>query len=130
MTSGPAIPYKVFLAEDSEFLRARIHALMVAAGHEVVGQAATPEACISGILSLKPDAVVLDVELEGGTGLEVLTAVRPADPRVQFVVFSLNASSPHYEHYLGAGAADFLDKRTDGNRLAQAIAEACSRAAR
>ena len=37
----------------------------------VVGQARTPQDSISGILAAYPDVVVLDVQLEGGSGLQV-----------------------------------------------------------
>jgi DNA-binding NarL/FixJ family response regulator len=130
MTSGTANTYKVFLAEDSEFIRERLHQLMRAGCLRVVGEAATPRACIAGILALKPDAVVLDVELEGGCGLEVLNAVRIADPRVAFVVFSTAASPAYRNRYLGAGAARFLDKRKDAQHLARAVTDACGAASR
>jgi nitric oxide reductase NorD protein len=45
---------------------------------DVVGEAATPDRAIDQILALHPVVVVLDVQLEGGTGIEVLKAVRQA----------------------------------------------------
>src|SRR5687768_14933931 len=100
MTSSTALPLKVFLAEDSDFIRERIHALLGAAQFQVIGEGATPQACIAGILAAQPDVVVLDVQLEGGTGLEVLQAVRSKNPRIAFVVFS-NSSAPVYrQRYL------------------------------
>lgn len=128
MTSGPANAFKVFLAEDSEFIRQRLHGLLRAACLDVVGEAATPQACIDGILALKPDAVVLDVELEGGSGLQVLQAVRSAAPRVAFVVFSTTTGPENRQRYLAAGANQFLDKRTDAAHLAQALTDACRQA--
>jgi DNA-binding NarL/FixJ family response regulator len=130
MTSGPANAFKVFLAEDSEFIRERLHALLRAACLDVVGEAATPQACIEGILALKPDAVVLDVELDGGSGLQVLQAVRSAAPRVAFVVFSTTVGPAYRESYLAAGAIQFLDKSKDAAHLAQALTDACGQAGR
>lgn len=119
---------KVFLADDSLQIRERVNALLATAHMDVVGQAATPDTCIEGILSSQPDVVVLDVQLEGGTGLQVLKAVRGADPQVAFVVFSNNSAPAYRKRYLGEGAVRFLDKSTEFDQLAQAVATAGRRA--
>lgn len=116
---------KVFLADDSAPIRERVNALLDAARMEVVGQAATPQGCIEGILASQPDVVVLDVHLAGGSGLEVLKAVRAADPAVAFVVFSNNVASAYRKRYLGEGAHAFLDKSTEHEQLTQAVLAAC-----
>lgn len=115
---------KVFLADDSLPIRQRINALLGAADMDIVGEGATPRDCIAGILRSRPDVVVLDVQLEGGTGLEVLRAVRTADPAVAFVVFSNNSAPAYRRRYLGEGAVRFLDKSTEFEQLAQAVASA------
>lgn len=118
---------KVFLADDSDAIRQRVLALLDAASMDVVGQAATPQTCIDGILASRPDVVVLDVQLEGGTGLQVLKAVRGANPDVAFVVFSNNSAPAYRKRYLGEGATTFLDKSTEFDQLAAAVASACHR---
>ena len=115
---------KVFLADDSQQIRDRVNALLGAAHMDVIGQAATPDTCIAGILDSHPDVVVLDVQLEGGTGLQVLKAVRTADPDVAFVVFSNNSAPAYRKRYLGEGAVRFLDKSTEFDQLAHAVATA------
>ena len=119
---------KVFLADDSLQIRERVCALLDAADIAVVGEAATPATCISGILDVHPDVVVLDVQLEGGSGLQVLQAVRTADPDVAFVVFSNNSAPAYRKRYLGEGAACFLDKSTEFDQLARAVVTAGRRA--
>jgi len=97
-------------------------------GMTVVGEGETPQHCIHGILSARPDVVVLDAQLEGGTGLEVLRAVRDAAPDIAFVVFS-NAGPAYRKRYLDAGAQRFLDKSTEIDQLVGAVAQACRPAA-
>jgi two-component system response regulator DesR len=111
---------RVFLADDSAPIRQRIAAMLPPAT-VVVGEAETPQGCIDGILSTHPDVVVLDVQLVGGQGLEVLQAVRAADPRVAFVVFSNNSQPGYRKRYLAAGATRFLDKSTEFDQLAAAV---------
>jgi DNA-binding NarL/FixJ family response regulator len=115
---------KVFLADDSLQVRERVHALLAGAAMDVVGQGATPQSCIDGILGSHPHVVVLDHQLEGGTGLQVLKAVRSADPAVAFVVFSNNAAPAYRKRYLHEGAVRFLDKSSEIDQLAEAVASA------
>jgi DNA-binding NarL/FixJ family response regulator len=119
----PAQRLKVFLAEDSAPLRARIAGLLGVVA-TVVGEAESPQACIDGILAAHPDVVILDVQLEGGRGIDVLRAVRAADPHVAFVVFSNNSNAVYRKRYLGAGAAAFLDKSIEFDQLAAAVSAA------
>jgi DNA-binding NarL/FixJ family response regulator len=115
---------KVFLADDSQQIRQRVNALLANAQMAIVGEGATPDSCIEGILNSHPDVVVLDVQLEGGSGLQVLKAVRSQDPAVAFVVFSNNSAPAYRKRYLGEGAVRFLDKSTEFDQLAQAVATA------
>jgi DNA-binding NarL/FixJ family response regulator len=118
-------PIRVFLADDSAAIRERVGAMLTAAGMRVGGAAGTPRACVAAILASRPDVVVLDVQLEGGTGLEVLKAVRAAAPEVAFVVFSNNSAPAYRTRYIGQGAAGFLDKTAEFDQLAGAVRSAC-----
>jgi DNA-binding NarL/FixJ family response regulator len=114
-------PVKVFLAEDSAMIRSRLAAMMATHDMAVVGEAETPERSIEGILAARPDVVVLDVQLVGGTGLQVLRAVRAVDPAIGFVVFSNNAAPAYRKRYLGEGADRFLDKTAEFDQLVDAV---------
>jgi two-component system response regulator DesR len=115
------IPVSVFIADDSAIIRDRVAALLSAHAMDVVGAADTPQACIDGILSAHPDVVVLDVRLLGGTGLQVLRAVRRIEPAIGFVVFSNNAGPAYRKRYLDEGAECFLDKTTELEQLVSAV---------
>jgi DNA-binding NarL/FixJ family response regulator len=119
------IPVRVFLADDSQLIRDRVAAILSSAGSmAIVGQAETPQGSIEGILACHPDVVVLDVQLEGGTGLQVLQAVRQADPAIAFVVFSNNSAPAYRKRYMGAGASQFLDKSSEFDQLVPAVTNA------
>lgn len=125
MTANPApVKVRVFLADDSALIRERVAAMLAARAIDIVGQAETPQDSIDGILAAHPDVVVLDVQLEGGTGLQVLRAVRQVDPGIAFVVFSNNAGPAYRKRYLGEGAQRFLDKTTEFDQLVSAVEHA------
>lgn len=124
----PASPApQVFIVDDSAPVRERVAALLQSHAMTIVGEAATPQAAIDGILATRPDVVVLDVQLLGGSGLEVMRGVRHAAGRADdpaFVVFSNNAAPAYRRRYLGEGAARFLDKSVELDQLVPAVAQA------
>jgi two-component system response regulator DesR len=115
------VPVKVFLADDSAMIRERVAAMLSAKAMSIVGEAVSPQGSIQGILAVHPDVVVLDIQLEGGSGLEVLRAVRLADPGIAFIVFSNNSGAAYRKRYLAEGACRFLDKTTEFDQLVPAI---------
>lgn len=117
-------PIKVFLADDSVLIRERVAAMLEASAMSVVGEAATPQQAIEGILASTPDVVVLDAHLDRGQGLQVLRAVRPVAPDIGFVVFSSNSGPAYRKRYLAEGAVAFLDKSTEFDRLVQTVHKA------
>lgn len=122
------INVKVFLADDSALIRDRVAAMLGASAMTIVGQAETPQGSIEGILACRPDVVVLDVQLDGGFGLEVLRAVQQSAPGIAFVVFSNNSGPAYRKRYLDEGASRFLDKSTEFDQLPQAVANASQQA--
>ena len=122
------VPVKVFLADDSDLICDRVAAMLGAAGMKVVGRGATPMECFERIVANQPDVVVLDVQLDGGSGLEVMRTIRLAAPSVAFVVFSNNATPAYRHRYLAEGARHFVDKSTEAAGLTAAVARAAEHA--
>ncbi|MGZ5034144.1 MAG: response regulator [Usitatibacter sp.] len=120
-------PNHVFIVDDSAPIRARL-AEMLAGMSEVrlVGEAGSARDAVAGILRTRPDSVLLDLNLMGQTGLDVMRAVRPQSPYTVFVVLT-NHSGPQYRSACAeAGAAYFLDKSTEIERVRDVLAEIAS----
>ena len=114
---------KVFIVEDSASIRERLIELMDEVdGAAVVGSADTPSDAIAGILNTRPDCVVLDYQLLGGTGIDVLRAVHPKTSGIVFVVLT-NHATPQYRRLCHeAGASWFFDKSTEFRKIKNVIA--------
>jgi DNA-binding NarL/FixJ family response regulator len=114
---------KVFIVEDSATIRERLTELMDEVdGAAVVGSADTPSDAIAGILNTRPDCVVLDYQLLGGTGIDVLRAVHPKASGIVFVVLT-NHANPQYRRLCQeAGASWFFDKSTEFRKIKNVIA--------
>jgi DNA-binding NarL/FixJ family response regulator len=117
-------PTHVYIDDDSQPVRARLaHLLSSLPDVTVVGEAGSANEAIAGILRAKPDSVVLDLNLMGSTGIDVIRKVRPAAPEVVFVVLTNHFESQYRDACLNAGATYFLDKSRDLDKVAGVIAE-------
>ena len=115
---------QVFIVDDSTSIRTRLAEMLRGMGDvAIVGEAASAPDAVDGILSKRPDSVLLDLNLSGRSGMEVLRTVRKQAPEIVFVVLT-NHSEPQYRRACTlAGAAYFLDKSTEFDRVRQVIAE-------
>ena len=117
-----AAPLTVFLVEDSLAIRARLaETIRGIEGAELVGEAGTVGEAIEGIRSTHPGAVILDLQLEDGSGLEVLRAVRLASPALHVAVLTNYATDQHRRACIDAGAEFFLDKSSEFPRIREIV---------
>ena len=101
----------VFVVEDSPIVRKRLVAMLdETPGVCIVGEADCPDQAVEGIRRTRPDWVVLDIQLIGGTGIDVLRRVRQDVPRTGFIVLTHLGIAPYRRLAEAAGADYFLDK--------------------
>ena len=103
---------RLFIADDSDAVVDRLADLLLDAvpGAHLIGRACNVPEAIDGVRAMNPDALILDLQMPGGTGLAVLRAIRLDHPRLQVLVCT-NYPSPKYrEECLESGANFFLDK--------------------
>lgn len=109
---------KIFLVEDSDVIRAHLRdALSTLAGAEVLGEAHGQDDAIAGIAATQPDAVILDLTLAQGNGVEVLRRIRPLYPALRIVVLTNRTEAQYRNRCLALGADLFLDKSRDFESL-------------
>jgi len=108
----------VFVADDSIVLRERLLEMLgEIPGVEVLGCAEDGLHAIDCIRTLKPDAVVLDIQMPRGTGLDVLKNVKRVGTGPTMIVFT-NFPYPQYrKRALEYGAEFFFDKTTEFEKL-------------
>lgn len=115
---------KIFIADDSRLVVERLADLMEEVpGAQLVGQAGDVLEAIRGIQKMAPDALILDLQMPGGSGLDVLRAIRTDHPYL-CVLICTNYSHPHYrEECLNAGANFFLDKSAEFEKIPSILRE-------
>lgn len=67
---------RLFLADDHPMIRTALEVLLRDTEYEIVGTAATGEATLGEVDRLRPDILLLDLQMPGGTGMDVLRRAR------------------------------------------------------
>lgn len=120
MNAGPG-GYKatrVVIVEDSMVVRRRLERLLaVTAELEVVGFAEDVDGAVALLTAESPDAVVLDLGLRRGSGVEVLLRIQDLTPRPTIVVLTNNPNDEYRRQCLALGADAFLDKSFEFDRV-------------
>lgn len=116
-----ASPLRVVLVEDHTLLRSFLRSTLTASPDVVVvGEAATGAEGVRLVRTVRPDVLVLDVQLAGGIdGVEVAAYVADGDCRV--LAFSSHSDPVHVAHLLRAGAAGFLSKEAPVSEIVTAV---------
>jgi len=113
---------KIFLSDDSAAIRQ--HLLNVALDLPemvVVGQAEDVRGSLDGIRQTRPDVVILDIRMPGGSGIMVLREVKKMNPAPKVIMLTNYAYAQYQKEYEDAGADFFLDKSTEFERLPQVL---------
>ena len=114
---------KVLIADDSPLLRQRAMELIGdVAGVEMVGQAADCPQTVAAVAEVEPDVVVLDIAMPGGTGLEVLQALKRSRRSPVVIVFTNDPFPQFRQRALAASADYFFDKSSEFLELRATVA--------
>jgi two-component system LytT family response regulator len=109
---------RVLIADDEPLARAGLrHLLQGIDWLECVGEAADGPAVVAAVQRLQPEVVLLDIEMPGYSGIDVLRQLSSPVPRIVF-------TTAHAEHAVAAfelGALDYLLKPFGAARLTAAL---------
>jgi DNA-binding NarL/FixJ family response regulator len=117
-----AHPLRVLIAEDNDDLRDLLVTLVSAeADMKCVGTVSDVDGVIASTAQHIADVLVLDLELQGRSSIDVLKAVRSAGHKISIIVFSGHAHPEMIRHTLAAGADAYVPKSGDFELLLDAI---------
>ncbi len=115
---------RVFIADDSSAVVERLTDLLEEVpGAQLVGQAGDVPEAIRSIQKTNPDAVILDLQMPGGNGLDVLRAIRVDHPYLLVLICTNYPNSEYRKECLSAGANFFLDKSSEFEKIAAILRE-------
>jgi DNA-binding NarL/FixJ family response regulator len=124
--AGDTWSSEVVLIEDDEDVRGILRLLFELDDRfRLVGEAGDGLTGIDVVRATQPSVVVLDMQLPGATGAEVIAATRARSPRTRIVVFSAFPDPFTLVEVLRLGADSYLDKATAWLDLIPTIVELC-----
>ncbi len=106
----PTVKTSVLIVDDHAGFRSRARAVLEADGYEVVGEAADGASALSSSRDLRPDVILLDVQLPDFDGFEVLRRLT-SDGHAPAVVLTSSRDAADYGRRIAAsGARGFIPK--------------------
>jgi CheY-like chemotaxis protein/HPt (histidine-containing phosphotransfer) domain-containing protein len=122
---SPPAPVRVVLAEDDQVARIAVRAMLECADWiQFVGDAAGAEEAVELAAVERPDVVVLDWIMPGGTGRETVRRILRHSPGTLIVVLTSSDSLEALAEMISAGAACLVAKGGSAKQLTQTIGRA------
>jgi len=112
---------RVVIVDDHHLFRAGVRSELEGLV-EVLGDAATVEAAVECVRAREPEVVLLDVQMPGGGGVEVIRQVAQTHPDMRFLALSVSDAAEDVIAVIRAGARGYVTKTISGPELADAIA--------
>jgi DNA-binding NarL/FixJ family response regulator len=113
---------RILLVDDHEVVREGLKAILD--GHpnfEVVAEAATARDAVEKTRTHKPDVVVMDIRLKGGSGIEACQEITTQFPNVKVIMLTSYAEDEMLFSAIRAGASGYVLKLIGGDELVRAI---------
>ncbi len=113
---------RVLVADDEALLRDALEAILSLQDDlEVVAVAASGPEAIAQIDRYAPDVALVDLQMPGADGIEVIEAVERSTPSTRCVVLTSHARPGHLKRALAAGARGFLPKTASARVLTDVV---------
>jgi len=113
---------RLLIVDDSEIVRERLKTMLSEVPMmETIGQAKDQKEAIELVGKLNPDVVIVDIQMPGGSGINLLREVKKRKKPPQLIVLT-NQSYPQYRRKcMEAGANFFFDKSTEFDKVAEVL---------
>ena len=112
---------KILIVDDHPIVRAGLRRLIAAEPAAEIHEAADGKVALSVFREQQPALVILDLNLPGVGGLEVIARLMAADPAARILVLSMHGDPVHVTRALQAGAAGYVSKNAPPNEILEAI---------
>ncbi|MEM7365962.1 MAG: response regulator [Pseudomonadota bacterium] len=115
-------PIAVLVVDDHRLVRVGTSRLLADIdGIDVIGQAESGEDAIEMVRDMKPDLVLMDIQMPGIGGMEATRRCLRVDPELKVIVVSVYEDEPYPSRLLNMGAHGYLTKKADVHEIVEAI---------
>lgn len=118
---------KLILADDHELIRSGLKLLLQEEDDIVViGEASAGQDLLQMATELKPDVVLMDIEMPQKNGLEAAEELIAILPEVKIILLTMYTEEYYLEKCLEIGCRGYLLKQSDTGEIADAIRQVCA----
>jgi len=118
------MPITIVIVEDLDEVREGLgNFLSLDTDLSLTGAYKTADEAAQGIITLKPDVVIMDINLPGTNGIDCIRQIRSLVPATQFMMFTVYADDEKVVEALQAGASGYLLKSTGLPHIIEALKE-------
>jgi two-component system, NarL family, invasion response regulator UvrY len=111
---------KILIVDDHPIVRSGLRRLLAAEAEEIQ-EAATGQSAIRIFRASRPTVIILDLNLPGISGLEVIERLKVVDPKARILVLSMHDDPMHVQRALQAGAAGYVTKNARPDEIIEAV---------
>jgi two-component system, NarL family, response regulator DevR len=120
--TGDVRRVRILIADDHEVVRIGLAALLARQeGFEVVGEASSGREAVEVARRLRPDVVVLDIRMPGGSGTDACRTITAELPDTPVIMLTSYADEEALFESISAGASGYVLKRIGSHELVNAI---------
>jgi two-component system invasion response regulator UvrY len=112
---------KILLVDDHVIVRSGLRNLLASALSALISEAATGREALLALRRDRPDLVLLDLNLPGIGGLELLRRMVLEDKTARIVVLTMHAEPMYATRAITLGARGYLSKNTSAEELLIAV---------
>jgi len=113
---------RIIIVDDHEVVRLGLHTLLERhPDFTVVGEAATAKEAVQKSLLLRPDVVVMDIRLLGGSGIDACRKIVGQAPEVKVIMLTSYAEDDMLFDAIQAGACGYVLKQIGSDDLIRAV---------
>ena len=113
---------KIVLVDDHLLFRQSLESLLAACPEiEVVGKAGSAREGINLVERLRPDVVIMDISMEGMSGLEAAPMIREMVPETEILILSMHDNPNYVYQAFKVGCRGYVLKSDSAKELKQAI---------
>ncbi len=113
---------RILLVDDHEVVRLGLRSLLEQhLNFEVVAEASTAREAVDKTRTHKPDVIVMDIRLKGGSGIEACQEITNEFPDAKVIMLTSYAEDEMLFSAIRAGAAGYVLKQIGGDDLVRAI---------
>jgi DNA-binding NarL/FixJ family response regulator len=125
MSDDTAAPIRILLVDDHELIRSGLGAVLdLEDDMDVVGTAGSVTEAIAQYEALSPDVVVADLQLQDGTGLDIVRTIRKQSNDTGLIVLTMHSGDDQIFAAMQAGASGFVGKDAPSSEVVRAARHA------